>query len=344
LAAGSILLATYLANVGTRFLIPELPFFALALALAPGDSPGLVASIVLFHALTSWPAGVNQYAPGSWSLSDRVRFREALRIVPQDAYLRRQNPAYGMARLVEDHVPKGERVLGFTGVAESYISREVLVDYHSAFNNGLTDIFNVGWLHSYQPRVLERIDFPEKTARRIRVNQNALGRPAEQWSVHELRFFHQGIEISRRPQWRLSAWPNPWDVQLAFDNSPATRWRTWERAAPGDHIEVDFGRPEAVDEVRVETSYDHNLQAAVEAFDDASGRWTAIAGHRQTAVLKPDGNIRRYSTREIALRGIHYVLIPDEYQGFLDVRGDPEGWGLALVAEGYGVHLYRIVS
>ena len=158
-----------------------------------------------------------------------------------------------------------------------------------------------------------------------------------------MRFLDHGRELTRRPEWRLSAWPNPWDVQLAFDNSPATRWRTWERAAPGDYIQVDFGLPQAVDEVRVETSDDHNLQGKVKLWDQNSGRWIEAGGDRRTGILKPDANIRRYATREIALRGVRYLLIPGGYQGSFDLGADPEGWGLELVAQGYGARLYHII-
>jgi hypothetical protein len=191
--------------------------------------------------------------------------------------------------------------------------------------------------------VLEQLKFPEKTASRIRIEQTRVAGPREQWSVHELRFFYCGRELTRRPEWSLSAWPNPWDVQLAFDNSPATRWRTWERATPGDYIQVDFGRPEAVDEARVETSYDHDLQGEVKLWDEASRRWIKAGGDRWISELKPEANIRRYATREIALRGVRYLLIPDDFQGSFDLRGDPEGWGLELAAQGYSARLYRIV-
>ena len=68
-----------------------------------------------------------------------------------------------------------------------------------------------------------------------------------------------------------------------------------------------------------------------------------MGGELRTSALKPEANIRRYATREIALRGVRYLLIPDEFQGSLDFRGDPEGWGLELAAQGYGVRLYHIV-
>jgi hypothetical protein len=272
-----------------------------------------------------------------------VLYKPALREVPEDQYLRSINPGYSYARMVDAYVPKGERVFSVATIATAYTNRNVMVDYECAFCNLMMDILNNGWVASYQPRVLEQLKFPERTVRRIRIEQNARGRPYEQWSVHELRFFDRGAELPRRPQWRLSAWPNPWDVQLAFDNSPATRWRTWERAAPGEYIQVDLGLAQVMDEVRIERSYDYNLPAEVKVFDESYGRWIAAGASRQTKALPPGANIRRYATRELALRGIHYVLITDNYSGAFDFRGDPGGWGMEKVVEEPGAHLYRII-
>ena len=38
------------------------------------------------------------------------------------------------------------------------------------------------------------------------------------WTVAELRIYSLGKELMRSPGWRLSAQPNGWEVQLAFDN------------------------------------------------------------------------------------------------------------------------------
>ena len=342
LLAGAILLIPYFANIGTRFLIPSLPFFGFALALAPGNARGLLTALMLFHAVTSWPAVVSYYAsPGVWRL-DNILFREALRIIPQDRYLREVLPAYGMAEMIDARVPKGERVLGLTGIAQSYATHEVVVDYQAAFNNVLTDILNTAWVANYQPRVLDQFKFPERPVRRLRIEQTLKGRPREQWSVHEVRFFRNGAELPRGPEWRLIAWPNPWDVQLAFDNSPATRWRTWERAAPGDYLQVDFGREQIIDEVRIERSQDYNLEAEVRGFDEAAKQWVKIADQPQTGRIWPDRNIRRYATRELVARGIRYLLIPDNSQGAFDFAADPEGWGLSLQQAGYGARLYQV--
>jgi hypothetical protein len=343
LAAGTVLLATYFANIGTRFLIPSLPFFSMAMALALGNSTALLAALMIFHAASSWPAGLKRYAaPYAWRL-DRIHFKEALRKVPQDRYLRENYAGYSAARLIDANVPKGERVLAFNGVPDAYTSREILVGYQGAFNETLTDILNTGWVENYQPRILQTFTFPEKNIRRIRVVQTAAAGPLEQWSVHELRFFDRGVELPRSPQWRLRAWPNPWEVQLAFDGSPATRWRTWERAGRGMYLDVDFGGSVAVDESRLETSYDaRHMRVQMEIMDD-SGHWDTIARDPAIGYIEPPGAIRHAATYEMQKRGIHYLLIHETDPGADDFHDDPEGWGLMEIAAGGGVRLYRVL-
>jgi hypothetical protein len=343
LAAGVLLLATYFANIGTRFLIPCLPFFSLAMALPLANFPPLLAAMMIFHAVASWPAVIRLYAPHAWGL-DRILYKQALRIIPQERYLRQNFPPYSAARFVDANVPKGERVLARSGVPEAYTSREILIGYQAAFNESLVDSLDIGWLGSQQPRVLQTFSFPERTVRRIRVVQTGVGDPPlEQWSVHELRFFDHGVEVPRRPEWRLRAWPNPWDVQLAFDNSPATRWRTWETARPGMYLDVDFGQAKAVDQVRIETSYDSiHIREIVEVMDDA-GSWVGIARDPAVVPVDPGPNLRHAATYEMQARGIHYLLMQDGEWGANDIADDPEGWGLAEVAAGYGFRLYRVI-
>jgi hypothetical protein len=130
----------------------------------------------------------------------------------------------------------------------------------------------------------------------------------------------------------LRASPNPWEVQLAFDNSPATRWRSWERATPGMYLDVDFGKSVPVDEVRLETSYDsRNVQVQVEGL----ARNPVVSG------MEPPAWIRNAAAYEMAQRGIHYLLIHDSDPIAEDIRDDPDGWGLSEIAAGYGVKMYQ---
>ncbi|HEX5430769.1 MAG TPA: hypothetical protein VFW83_02285, partial [Bryobacteraceae bacterium] len=342
LAAAAVLLIPYFGNIGTRFLIPLLPFVSLAMALALSTAPALLAVLMIFHAVSSWPSVMTRYvSPNSWGLEGML-FNEALRIVPQEQYLRENFPAYGVARLIDANVPDGERVLSFGSVWDAYTSRDVLVTFQGAFNETLADILSTGWIEGRQPRVLETFSFPERPVRRLRVVQTASPRPDQQWSIHELRFYDRGRELPREPQWRLRAWPNPWDVQLAFDNSAATRWRSWEPAAPGMYMDADFGQNRGIDEVRVETSYD-SFKAHMELEEmDATGHWSAIAQNPKISFVEPRGSMRLAATYEMNARGIHYLLVSNSEFGADDFREDPEAWGLIPVAQGYGVRLYRV--
>jgi hypothetical protein len=341
-AAGLILFATFFANVGTRFLIPALPFFSLAMVIPLAGAPVLLGGVMLFHAATSWPTAVQSYAPNAWGL-DRILWKQALRVVPQDDYLKRMNPNYGIARMIEAYVPKGERVFAPSGISDSYTTREVLVSFRSGETQVLQDAIDVGWDEDRQPGIQETFSFPERMVRRVRVLQHAsVPDPLAQWSVHELRFFDKGAEVPRSPDWRLQAWPNPWDVQLAFDNSAATRWRTWEPLAPGDYIDVDFGSPRPMDQVHVETSFDYfNSKLTLEAMDDA-GKWIEIGKDPAISQRPKEANTRREATDFLKSRGIHYLLIQDHDFQAIDMRGDPEGWGLTEVASGYGGRIFRV--
>jgi hypothetical protein len=330
LAAGAVVLAPYFLNIGTRFLIPSLPFFSLAMALALGNSTALLTGLMIFHAVTSWPSGLKLYADSNvWRL-DRILFKQALRIVPQDRYLREHFAGYDQAKMIDSYVPKGEPVLAFLGVPDAYTSHEILVSYQAAANETTADILNVGWVEGYQPRLVETYQFPEQTTPHVRVTV-AEASP-QQWSVHELRFFDRGSELPRRPEWRVKARPNPWEVQLAFDNSPATRWRSWEHATPGMYLDVDFGKSVRLDEARLETSYDsRNVQVQIEG----------LAQSAVVSSIEPPAAIRHAATYEMAQRGIHYLLIHASDPIADDIRDDPDGWGLTEIAAGYGVKLYQ---
>src|SRR5579884_1102202 len=338
LAAGGVLLAVYFTNIGTRFLIPVLPFVSLAMAMAL-DRPGLLAMLMVFHAVTSWPGELRHYASQAWRL-DRVLYKQALRIIPQDRYLRENFPPYGAARMIEAMVPSGERVFATTGVPQAYTSREILIGYESAFNQTLADSIENGWSEVAQPRVWQDFKFAAQSVRRVRVLRTAP--PADtEWSIHELRFYHRGAELARNPAWRLTAWPNPWEVRIAFDNSPATRWRSGEPARPGMYIDVDFGGPQMLDEVRIEGAYETAAaQARIEA--GGGGRWQPVAASVAVRDVEPPEGIRHAATYELAARGVHYLLVDDRDSAASQFHGDPESWHLEEIAAGYGMRLYRI--
>ena len=340
LAPCALILATYFGNVGTRFLIPGLPFIALAMALALEPAAPLLFLLVAVHAAASWPDYLQRYTH-AWALQG-IPYKAALRIIPEDRYLN-DHDTYRWARLIEDHVPPGKRVLVRTEVATAYTSRDVLMGYEGAFNEEMQDLLDVGWDSSSQPRKLWTYSFPERRVRRLRVVQTGATKiPEEQWDVHELRFFDAGVELPRLPEWRLQAHPNPWGVQLAFDNSEATRWRSWETLHPGMNIEVDFGREHPVDQVRVELSdLDWSVRMRVEAMD-ANGLWTPLPAREELRQKQYEGSVRRAAAFELHAHGVDYVLLKDTDFGAKDIAENPARWGMTRLVYEAGASLYRV--
>jgi hypothetical protein len=333
--------AAYAANVGTRFLIPPLPYLALAMALVFSRVPGLMAVLVLFHALTSWPSMIPKYsAPYVWRL-DRILFRQALRIVPEADFLHSRWPSYAVARMIEQATPPGATVLTFNQTGEAYTTRDIWTVYQSALGNKLGAILWTPLVPDYQPARHVEFAFPARPLLAIKLRQTKSGIP-DHWTINEFRLFSSNHELPRSPQWRLRAHPNSWDVPDAFDNSPITRWASWERANPKMFVEVRFPAPVILDSVVVETSTD--VAATRMALDglDPSGQWrTLVAEPRETGIPPPLG-LRREATHLLKERGVRYLLVHENDLGAADFAAKQDLWSIHLVGESFGYSLYRI--
>lgn len=343
LLAGTLVFSTYFFNIGARFLIPALPFFSLALGLAFAEAAPLLAALMLFHAVASWPPVLKRYVnPVCWRLV-RFPYRAALRITPADEFLRTNAYGYAAVQMIDAKVPDNEPVFSMDGIPDSYTRHPILLYYKSASNETLTDTINMGWNPAAQPIMSRIFSFPERKARRMRVLQTAQAAYPHQWNVYELRFYDHGAELPRKLDWRLQAWPNPWEVQLAFDNTVATRWRSGEIASPGMYLDVDFGREEPVDEVRVVVSGDSELtQLQLESMN-SSAAWEKIAENPSVTYQDVPKVIRRMVTYEMHARGIHYLMIADKNNGAEDIAEDPEAWGLKLIGHTEGERLYQTI-
>jgi hypothetical protein len=338
----ALLGAVYFTNIGARFFLPVLPFLSLLMALALDAAVPLLGLMILAHALLSWPPVLHRYSRG-WSLPDAPPVRAALRLIPEDRYLS-DYPEYAWARMIERQVPANEPVFARTPAADSYTERNVLLSWSSSAALNLQDALDIGWNPGVQPGKTWTYRFPPQTVRRLRVVQTGLARnPGEQWSVHEVRFFRNGAELPREPSWRVRAWPNPWDIGMAFDNSPATRWRSWETMRPGMYIETDFGRGQAADEVRVELSADEwNVRMEIEVPDN-TGKWRPLAARATEVQTRYAGSLRRAAMYEFRNSGVHYLFLTDTDWGAKEVAESPESWGLKLLDHSHGGRIYRVL-
>lgn len=221
LLAGLAALCVYPLNLGTRFLLPALPFFSLALLQM---APRLGVVLIPVAAVLSWPAVLNLYSPPSaWRL-EKIPWRAALRIETEDGFLTRKRASYITARLIEQTVPVGESVFAFSPIPESYTSRNVLIAYQSALGLRLQQALIMATYEGYQARFLYHCP-----ANELRIEEDT----ADVWSIVEIEPRPSGITCSRMP----------WDRGLAVDGLYASRWRSGRSARKGDFCQLSGKGP-----------------------------------------------------------------------------------------------------
>jgi hypothetical protein len=342
LAAGLLFALPYPANIGTRFLLPALPFVALSMGLAVAGSKPAALILTFAHALFSLPAAIDLYArPDAWRMEPKIPIKQALRIETEDSYLNFKMPSYGTARIIDRLTPAGARVFTFSGLPEAYTSREIVSAYQSSYGHLIRDILWTPLVDGYQPNWMLRFRYPRQRLRRLRAVQTASG-SSEQWSVSEFRVYRGETELFRAPEWKLRASPNPWDVQLAFDNSPVTRWRSYQGLYAGMEMSIEFPRPVESDAVLLESAHDqYQIKLKLEGMDQ-SGAWKTLSEAPEASDIPPRLGLRRAATFEAKQRGIDYLVVFDFDFNAADFRDKARIWGLTPIAEHGGSILYRL--
>jgi hypothetical protein len=343
LLAGTVFALPWFLNIGSRFLIPAMPLLALALAtaLATRRPPWLLPSIMILHAVLSWYVPpiryFDRYAPRIAALPLRAAFR----IEAEQAYLARTQPGYRIDRLIERQVSPGNRVFSFEQIPQAWTNREIVTGPNAAGNELLSDFLQTALASDGCP--VDALDFRFAPAffRRVRAVQGARV-PGTMWSISEFQVLQAGNRLPPDGKWRMTANPNPWDASLAFDDSLVTRWRSWEDAAPGMFLEVDFGEPKELDEIRL-VGDPGTLQNSIRLLGmDAAGGWHEV---RATPLIVPAdaaGNRRAEAIRHLQARGIDYLLITPAAFGANDFNEKAAVWGLRASGESEGARLYRL--
>lgn len=323
-------------NKDARFLIPSMPFVALAMGLGLANSWGVLPAAAMFQALVCWPSILSIYCdPWAWRIRS-VPIQAALRKEPETEFLSRQLRGYDLKSPIEQATATTDSIFTFAGRPEAYIDREIVVGYESAQGNLIQDIL---WTAQTHPPVdRRRYVFPPVLARAISIEQKSSAR--NYWSIAEIRLYSQGRELHRAPGWRLSAKPNPDDVGLAFDGNCTTRWSTWQGMSPNDRLQIDFDEPQALDEIVLESEVSLEAQVSVEIRTE-SGKWIPATGSPERAELPAD--FRRSATQKLRTLGIGYLLIDDADFIAEDLKKNMNLWGITEVAGVHGTHFYRIL-
>jgi hypothetical protein len=331
----------FAANIGTRFLLPAIPFVAIALALVLERWRMVLGILVVAHVASAWPPFLKQYCETyAWRL-DKFHWRPALRLETEEGFLERMWPHYSIARMLEDYVPPDGVVLSFTPVSEAYTAREVIVPYQSARGGRLGDLQHMPLIPDAPPIQMTVFRFPRRTLHRLRVVQTSAGSP-DLWAVSELRLWNAGAELEREQTWRLRARPFPWTIPLAFDDRELTAWSSGESIWPGMFIEIDLGASRELDQVTVQAPLRYRAVRMRVEECGADGACQPIDAEVLRYETVPPLNLRRAATRELKREGITHMLIQDGDYYYRDYLDKPDRWGLTLVGERNNAALFRI--
>ena len=221
LLAAAFTLLFYPLNIGTRFLIPALPFLALPLFLS---FPRFTVALPALAAILSWPSVMSSYSsPHGWFL-EKAPWRAALRIESEDGFLTRKSAGYITARVIDRLVPAGETVFSHSPIPESYLSRNIIVAYQSTIGLKLQHALVAATYADYQPRFLYRC-----SSSRLEITRDT----NDTWSI---------IDIEPRPD-SVTCNRMTWDTPLLRDGNWISRWRTWAPARKGDWCQLSGQGP-----------------------------------------------------------------------------------------------------
>jgi hypothetical protein len=317
---GLLVALPFAGNTGTRFLIPALPFVALALAHLPRR---MVLTMGALHFLLSWPWVAGYYAhPYAWRIQE-FPWRAALRLEPAGAFEARRLRESAMAELMNRSVPPGERVLTQTQFTDALTHAEMVT---GPLSRPAVEMRRMVYgTASAKSRPGARLRFWFRTGRyeRIRVRQRAGEGPAALAECQVYRLMTPLEMVRRGP---------------AFDGTTLTR-----HLLEGP-LEIDVNG----EADRLECVYDASPgeELVLEA-RGGSGEWSLAAERAERSVYAEGSEKLPMQAAAILYgRGIRYLLLRDEdYHadlGGLTAEKNMAGWPVERVGSAYGMHLYRL--
>lgn len=343
LLAALVFLLPYPMNTGTRFLIPALPFIALAMALAvPSRIAGYaLPALAAVHAVLSSPPVIAQSPSAlSWHIQN-LPWRAALRIDSPEAYLNRVSPEWRIANMIERTTPSDAVVLSLTQVAEAYTTRPIWVSYQSAEGERLTDRLFAAIDSNFQPVRRLQFSFSRQEFTAVRLVQTAAGDSRDIWAITELRLFDGDREVLASPSWKLRGSAAPWDLPLAFDGNPVTRWRAWRWLTPGMWLSVELPQPSSLTAVALDTTSDHYaVRIRLEGLTAAG--WKPMGGEAEASGLAPPLGLRSMATRELLRAGVNHLAVPDSHPYSKDFLDKTDLWCISEAGSESGMRLYRL--
>jgi hypothetical protein len=326
-------------NAGARFLLPALPFLALAVAATLPSR--IAAALLLVHAVLSWPWIIPAYSPRMWRI-ERFPWRTAVGCESPAHYLARDSLEYQVARVVGDNTGPTARIFDFVGLHKAHIDRNIFGPWQSAEGERLIAALELARSARESPLLEWRAHFEPRVTTAVRLRHESAG--AANWSLNEILLYN-GDRLPNNPAWRLDASENRWDAPFAFDRFRISRWSTWRRSTAQDFFLVEFGGPQMLDSVAaIIPNSEHDTRFAID-LRNPDNAWLAVPATRYYA---GELRLRLEAMRLLSRAGVTHIVTEPATEGIgalgRSLIDEADDWGFEVVANYHRVYLLRIVG
>jgi hypothetical protein len=239
-----------------------------------------------------------------------------------------------------DHFVPADRLVYSPSLDQlAYHHRDLLGFWQSSLGHRMYSMFVMAVNNDQAPLCTRQLSF--QTVRTNVVRLVLEDRSDEDLKLSEVQFFAGTQELPRQQQWRLTSSDNPWEVQLAFDNSPVSWWSSGRRGERGIWLQVDFGAPREITRIAVEQPSSQrwlHLQLQI----SSQGRWVQVPIREEHVDVPPAQDLRRAVAAEMKASGVEWILIRDGDFGSEDLRQRASHWGAEQIARAGDFRLLKL--
>ncbi len=337
LTFAALLLPLWLMNVGARFLMPALPFIALAIVLV---LPKRIAwTLAIAQAILCLPPVLNFWTDEhAWRLRG-FPIAAALRLESDEDYLKTASPDYNIGRAVNKATPPDARILDMAGLPTLYTSREAVSASLSAEGYRLNEVIHAAMNTSKGVLYELTASWPQTQVRALRIVQHdAHPHP---WSMNEIQLLNGETAIAPESSWELDASPNAWEAPRALDRNLLTPWSTREAAQDGMYFQINFGKLIPTTGLVVTSlASERSMNAEIQS-QDGNGEWHKLTVFA-SATPREGVNLRPTAGKSIKKAGVQFIAVPFTDEIGRSFKENTSDWNMDLAAEVEGLYLFHL--
>ncbi|MGC4048480.1 MAG: glycosyltransferase family 39 protein [Paludibaculum sp.] len=341
LAAAVVLTLPWTQNLGARFLMPALAFYALALAAVLPRQ--LLAGVVVLHAVSAWPGVMNVYSSQwAWRLKG-MPWEAALGRQSEDAYLTANLYEYSFLKKAAQQLKADEPLLDLYGLPYAYLPTVPIGPLPSAAFDNMAAALDVAAGQLPEHLYSMRCEWPQQFIRGVRLRME---QPyAAPWSISEAGLVRNGQTVKVSRNWFVRSWPEQGDAWLAVDGNKASRWQSWSNSKEGMTWELRVDRPVPVDGVWALMANIDSPRRVGMYVQGLDRQWRRMSD-RAVMQEAPARMYRRSAALFVKNAGYRWIAVKIGPGGHGAVgesmAASPDAWGVDLVEFADSIGLFRI--